>query len=59
MYYIVRSLALVKDKKFRNVEMAVAFAKALARETPHVVKVIARNGEYWFNQQELYVFNRK
>jgi hypothetical protein len=59
MYYVVQSAALPKARAFRNIEMAVAFAKSLAMETPFEVKVIARGGGYWYNQQELYVFNRR
>jgi len=40
MHYRVESAALQRARTFRNSEMAVAFAKALAKKTSHEVRVV-------------------
>jgi len=40
MHYRVESVALPRARTFRNSEMAVAFASALAKKTPQEVRVV-------------------
>jgi hypothetical protein len=59
MHYRVESAALPKVRAFKNRDTAVAFAKALARNTPHEVRVVLYTGGSGFGNSVLYVFNRR
>jgi hypothetical protein len=59
MHYRVESAALPRARAFRNSEMAVAFAKVLAKETMHEVRVIVVSGSSAFGNPVLYIFNRR
>jgi len=59
MHYKVESAALPKVRAFKNRDTAVAFAKALAKNTPHEVRVVLYTGGSGFGNPVLYVFNRK
>jgi sulfur relay (sulfurtransferase) complex TusBCD TusD component (DsrE family) len=58
MHYRVESAALPKVRAFKNRDTAVAFAKALAKNTPHEVRVVLYTGGSGFGNHVLYVFNR-
>jgi hypothetical protein len=58
MHYRVESAALPRAKAFKNVDTAVAFAKALAKNTHHEVRVVIVGGGYAFGNRALYVFNK-
>jgi hypothetical protein len=58
MHYRVESAALPKMRAFKNRDTAVAFAKALAKNTPHEVRVVLYTSGSGFGNPVLYVFNR-
>jgi hypothetical protein len=55
---LVESRALPRARTFRNREKAVAFAKELAKKTPHEVRVRIVGASYAFDNQVLYIFNK-
>jgi hypothetical protein len=58
MHYRVESRALPKARTFRNLEKAVAFARDLAKKTPHEVRVIVVNASYTLSNRALYIYNK-
>ncbi len=59
MHYRVESLGLPRAKTFKNVDKAVEFAKALAKNTPHEVRVVIVSRSSAFGNPVLYIFNRR
>jgi hypothetical protein len=59
MHYRVESAALRRVRTFKNRDMAVAFAKALAKNTHHEVRVVLYTGSSGFGNPVLYIFNKK
>jgi hypothetical protein len=59
MHYRVESVALPRAKTFKNGDKAVAFAKDLAKNTTHEVRVVIVTRSSSFGNPVLYVFNRK
>jgi len=58
MHYRVESAALPRGRTFKNRDMAVAFAKTLAKNTHHEVRVRIVGASYAFDNQVLYIFNK-
>ena len=59
MHYRVESIALPRAKTFKNGDKAVAFAKELAKNTAHEVRVVIVSRSSSFGNPALYVFNRR
>jgi len=59
MRYRVESIALPRAKTFKNGDRAVAFAKELAKKTPHEVRVVIVSRSSAFGNPVLYIFNRQ
>jgi hypothetical protein len=58
MHYRVESAALPRSRTFRNIEKAIAFAKNIAKQTTHEVRVRIVGGSYSINQSVLYIWNK-
>jgi hypothetical protein len=57
MHYRVESVALPRAKTFKNGDKAVAFAKELAKNTAHEVRVVIVSRSSAFGNPVLYIFN--
>jgi hypothetical protein len=58
MHYRVESAALPRVRTFRNLEKAIAFAKDLAKQTAHEVRIRIVGGSYSINHSVLYIWNK-
>lgn len=59
MHWRVESIALKRARTFKSSYKAVAFAKELAKKTPHEVRVVFVSIGSPFGNEVLYIFNRK
>jgi hypothetical protein len=58
MHYRVESAALRRAKTFKSIEKAVNFAKNLAKQTTHEVRIRIVVGSYSINHSVLYIWNK-